>query len=87
MKVDKLVGLLFPRSGGTLERTAEVQKPVAATPREPADAVSIASNFGSQTSDRASREEKVARLSEQVRSGAYKPDLREVAAKLYSDLL
>lgn len=86
MKVDKLVGLLFPRTSSGAERK-EVQKPVAAPPAEPSDAVTIAKSFGGQASDVVAREAKVSRLGEQVRSGNYKPDSREVAAKLYSDLL
>lgn len=51
------------------------------------EAVSVAGNFGSGSGDGSdARAEKIAKLTEAVKSGSYNPDPREVAAAVYKDL-
>ena len=85
MKIDKLTRLFGNVSSNVdlsaLNNASQDVKSIAGPKTEAA--TQLSSDFG--TGD-ASRKEKIAKLKEQVDSGSYNPDSREVASALLRDL-
>lgn len=85
MKIDRLTRLFgnVSSNGETSALSSAPQKELAAAGQKADSAAKFSADFGTQD---ASRKEKISKIKEQVDSGSYNPDSREVASALLRDL-
>lgn len=84
MKIDRLTRLFGGVSSNVdIKASSDASKEISANSGSRAEAAKVSNDFG--TGD-ASRKEKIAKIKEQVDSGSYNPDSREVASALLRDL-